>query len=179
MADVLQYRQKSFLPRLAELEPTFVQWTFSELETNPDAGYTLVYPENLPPGVKPRVPITDDECSFNSKDGVHRGWVRNDHMPFYDKGSAFSQAWVLRAEVFHATMWAVARHPTTSCRDHHHTTLPKGQLKLLSGRFFPTEIWHTLIQRQKMGVSCSRVDGVVVRLSFSNVQRKQLHTLVL
>jgi hypothetical protein len=47
--DVLRYRQESFLPRFAELEPTFVQWTFSELETKPDAGYTLVDPENLPP----------------------------------------------------------------------------------------------------------------------------------
>jgi hypothetical protein len=47
--DVLRYCQESFLPQFAELEPTFVQWTFSELESNPNAGYTLVYPENLPP----------------------------------------------------------------------------------------------------------------------------------
>jgi hypothetical protein len=83
---VFEYRQESFLPRLAELEPSFVQWTFPELETNPDAGYTQVYTQILPPGFTPRSPVTLDEGSFNSKDVVRRGWVRNAHMPFYNKG---------------------------------------------------------------------------------------------
>jgi hypothetical protein len=84
--NVLQYCQALLLPRLAELEPTFTRCTFPELETNPDVRYTSVYPENLPPGAKPRIPVTHDECSFNSQEGVYRGWVRNAHMPFYHKG---------------------------------------------------------------------------------------------
>jgi hypothetical protein len=84
--DVLAYRNDVFLPRLAELEPTFVQWTFPHLDEDPDADPILVYPQNLPPGVKPRVPVTHDESSFNSKDGVHKAWVKEDYAPFYDKG---------------------------------------------------------------------------------------------
>jgi hypothetical protein len=84
--DVLAYRNDVFLPRLAELEPTFVQWTFPHLEEDPDADPILVYPQNLPPGVKPRVPVTHDESSFNSKDGIRRAWVKEDYLPFYDKG---------------------------------------------------------------------------------------------
>jgi hypothetical protein len=84
--DVLAYRNEVFLPRLAELESTFVEWAFPHLDDDPDAEAILVYPENLPPGTKPRVPVTHDESSFNSKDGVHRAWVKADHLPFYDKG---------------------------------------------------------------------------------------------
>jgi hypothetical protein len=53
---------------------------------NHDAVYTFVYPQNLPPGVRPRIRVTHEAGYFNSKVGVRHVWVRNDHMTFYEKG---------------------------------------------------------------------------------------------
>ena len=68
------------LPRLAELEPTLVRWTYPYLdnddlpaESEKREEPVLVYPNELPQGILPRIPITHDECSFNAKDGVKQG----------------------------------------------------------------------------------------------------------
>jgi len=85
--DVLDYRDTQFLPRLAELEPTFVQFELvPATELTPEHIISRPPSAPLPHGVRPRVPVTHDECSFNSTDGVHRGWVHEDHIPFFNKG---------------------------------------------------------------------------------------------
>ena len=101
--DVVEYRERVFLPRLADLEPTFVRWTYPHLDNNNSDNNSdnnlpaefeqqleeepvLVYPVDLPQGILPRIPITHDECSFNAKDGVRQGWIEDDHIPFFDKG---------------------------------------------------------------------------------------------
>ena len=47
---------------------------------------SLIYPESLPPGTRPRIPVTHIERSFNAKDGISRGWVKDGSIPFFDKG---------------------------------------------------------------------------------------------
>jgi hypothetical protein len=73
---------------LTELEPTFVRWTLPDAN-NEDSEPILVYPD-LPPHIRPRVPITHDECTFSSKDGTKHGWVREGGIPFFDKGRGAS-----------------------------------------------------------------------------------------
>ena len=76
----VEYRDTVFLPRLAELEPTLVRWTYPYLdiddlpaESEKREEPVLVYPNELPQGILPRIPITHDECSFNAKDEVKQG----------------------------------------------------------------------------------------------------------
>jgi hypothetical protein len=87
-ADVIAYREDVFLPRLAELEKSFVRWTYPDDTEEP----VLIYPdpENLFPNTPPRIPITHDECSFNAKDGIKQGWVKGDNIAFFDKGRGVS-----------------------------------------------------------------------------------------
>ncbi|KAF8511964.1 hypothetical protein BDD12DRAFT_905452 [Trichophaea hybrida] len=76
-ADVKEYKNTVFLPYLAELQHTFVEWLFP----NPNGPPVLKYPTNLPPGVKPRIQVTHDECSFNSKDGVQKPGCKETMFP--------------------------------------------------------------------------------------------------
>jgi hypothetical protein len=86
--DVVKYRKEVFLPRMAELEPTLVKWELQEATTTEPEHLVLREPDpsSLPPGIRPRLLCTHDECSFNSTDGQHRGWVHEDHVPFFNKG---------------------------------------------------------------------------------------------
>ena len=70
--DVAGYRNNFFLSLLTELEPTFERLTFPHEDSEDPV---LIYP-NLPTGVRPRVPITHDECTFNSKDATSRAGCR-------------------------------------------------------------------------------------------------------
>ena len=69
---------------MAELVKTFVRWTYPNPESEE---LVLIYPQpcDLPPGTHPRIPITHDECSFNAKDGIKQGWVKEVSVPFFDK----------------------------------------------------------------------------------------------
>jgi hypothetical protein len=86
--DVVKYRNEVFLPRMVELEPTFVKWELQEATPTEPERLVLREPDPsyLPPGVRPRLPCTHDECSFNSTDGQHKGWVHEEHIPFFNKG---------------------------------------------------------------------------------------------
>ena len=69
---------------MADLEKIFVRWT----NPNPESEEpVLIYPQpyDLPPGTRPRIPISHDECSFNGKDSIKQGWVKEDSIPFFDK----------------------------------------------------------------------------------------------
>ena len=74
---------------MAELDKTFVRWTYPNPESEEPV---LIYPQpcDLPSGTHPRIPITHDECSFNAKDGIKQGWVKEDSVPFFDKGRGAS-----------------------------------------------------------------------------------------
>ena len=70
-ADVIAYRDNVFLPRLASLEPTFVQFDLvPETDSTPEHVISRPPMLPLPPGIRPRIPVTHDECSFNSADGI-------------------------------------------------------------------------------------------------------------
>ena len=73
-SDVVAYRNDVFLPILAALVPTFVQWTYPDLDSDSPI---LIYPKSLPPGARPRIPVTHDECNFNAKDWISRSWVKD------------------------------------------------------------------------------------------------------
>ena len=74
---------------MAEQEKTFVRWTYPDPEREEPV---LIYPQpcDLPPGTRLRIPITHDECSFNAKDVIKQGWVKEDSIPFFDKGRGAS-----------------------------------------------------------------------------------------
>ena len=50
------YRQDIFPPRLAELDKTFVRWTYPEPESEEPV---LIYPQpyDIPSGTRPRIPV--------------------------------------------------------------------------------------------------------------------------
>jgi hypothetical protein len=80
-ANVKEYKNTGFLPYLAELQHTLVMRSFP----NPDGPPVLLYPTNLPSGIKPQIRVCHDECSFNSTDGVREAWVQGDNVPFDDE----------------------------------------------------------------------------------------------
>ena len=75
--DVIQYRQKVFVPTLRALENRMVRWQLVETPN----GETLqtIYPVNLPAGVCPIVPIVHDETTSNANDGRNKVWINEDH----------------------------------------------------------------------------------------------------
>jgi len=73
--DVITYHQKVFLPKLAELEPLFIQFQLVPATASTPEYVISRPPSALPSGCPPQVPVTHDECSFNSTDGPHQGWV--------------------------------------------------------------------------------------------------------
>ena len=69
---------------MAELEKTFVRWTCPDPESEePVLIYPLPY--DLPPGTRPRISITHDECSFNGIDGIKPCWVKEDSISFLNE----------------------------------------------------------------------------------------------
>ena len=51
-------------------------------------------PKSLPHGARPRIPVTQEECSFNANGGISRGWVNDNSIPFFNKAGA-RQSWYL------------------------------------------------------------------------------------
>ena len=66
--DVVNYRQKEFLPQLAAFQSSIVEW---------DAELKQVTKE-LPEGEKWKVIVTHDESTFNANDGRHQIWIEED-----------------------------------------------------------------------------------------------------
>jgi hypothetical protein len=81
--DVVEYRQEQFLPALKELENRMVRWEL--IESNGGEELRMVYPTNLPVGVKPIVLIVHDESTFNANDGRSKIWIKDDHIPLKKK----------------------------------------------------------------------------------------------
>jgi len=77
-SDIKKYRQEVFLPRLESYTDRLMAWDESLNE--------LPNPE-LDLGEKqPLIFVTQDECTFNSNDGVHYLWVHDEHKPLRKKG---------------------------------------------------------------------------------------------
>ena len=70
----------------------------------------LIYPQpcDLPFGTCPRILVTYDECSFNAKDGIKEGWVKEDAIPFFEKGRCIS---IMVSEYMMWKSTAPCRHP--------------------------------------------------------------------
>ena len=45
----------------------------------------MIYPANLPPGVKPIVLLVHDESTFNANNDRSRIWIKDDHIPWKNK----------------------------------------------------------------------------------------------
>ena len=75
--DVVEYRQKNFLPTWASFERRMV--LFSE-----DGSWTKLL--GLKEGEKPLVLVTHDESTFNANDGKRRIWKEKGKSPFRPKG---------------------------------------------------------------------------------------------
>jgi len=73
LPDAQDYREKTFLPLMAELAPTMVDWIFPDPNDPP----VVIYPkaEHRTSDVKPRVPFMHTKA-----------WVLEDALPFIDKG---------------------------------------------------------------------------------------------
>ena len=74
-SEMVSYRNDVFLPTLPALQPTFVQWTYADHDSDLPIPACL---ESHPPGTLPRIPATHDECSFNAKDRI-----KDDSIPFF------------------------------------------------------------------------------------------------
>ena len=74
--DVVGYRQNEFLPQLAALRPSLVEW---------DAKLKRV-PKELPNGEKWKVFVTHDESTFYANDGRHQMWIEGEKQPLRPKG---------------------------------------------------------------------------------------------
>ena len=82
-ADVVAYRQAEFLPALQALENRMVHWEL--INANGEEELRMVYPSDLPPGVRPVVLIVHDESTFNANDGRLKIWVKEDNLSLKKK----------------------------------------------------------------------------------------------
>ena len=62
-----------------------MRWTYLDPESEEPI---LIYPQpcDIPLSTRPRISVTHDEYSFNTKDGIKQGWFKGDSIPFFDKG---------------------------------------------------------------------------------------------
>ena len=74
--DVVKYQQNEFLPQLAALQPSIVEW---------DAELKRI-PKELPAGEKWKIAVTHDESTFNANDGQHQIWIEGKKQPLRPKG---------------------------------------------------------------------------------------------
>lgn len=81
--DVTTYRDKEFLPRMAEFQRRSVKYDGEKMdqETPPD----------LKPGEKPVAFITHDECTYSGNDGKKRFWLKADEQVLLPKGKGVSE----------------------------------------------------------------------------------------
>jgi len=83
-SDVVQYRQEHFLPALKALEDGIVRWELVHSEEG-EALEIILYPANLPPGIRPIVLVVHDESTFNANDGRSKIWIKDDNIPLKKK----------------------------------------------------------------------------------------------
>lgn len=81
--NVVAYQQAQFLPALRDLENRMVRWEL--IDPNGNEELQIVYPSDLPPGVRPVVLIVHDESTFNANDGRSKIWVKEDNIPVKKK----------------------------------------------------------------------------------------------
>ena len=56
-----------------------VRWKLVQSEEG--EALEMIYPANLPPGVKPIVLMVHDESTFNANNGRSKIWIKDDHIP--------------------------------------------------------------------------------------------------
>jgi len=81
--DVVQYRQKCFVPALKGLEDRRVRGGL--VASNQSESLQIKYPTDLPAGVKSIVFVVHDESTFNANDGRSKIWIKDDQMPLKKK----------------------------------------------------------------------------------------------
>jgi len=82
-ADVVSYRHEQFLPSLKAPDDCMTHWELVQNDQSEEIH--IVYPPNLPTGVRPIVPIVHDESTFNANDGRSKVWVKNNGVPLRKK----------------------------------------------------------------------------------------------
>ena len=75
--DVVDYRQKFFLPAMAEFEKRMAQYEGPELKR---------IPPTLAPGEREIIPNFHDESTFHGNEESRSAWLRNDEQPLRKKG---------------------------------------------------------------------------------------------
>ncbi|KAA8895915.1 hypothetical protein FN846DRAFT_995097 [Sphaerosporella brunnea] len=107
--DVVSYRQDTFLPFMARIEPRLAKWDLNAsgelvslpLNVDPLAAHVWIqfaqYPVEMQfevmralqhdPAAVPceLIPVIHDECTYNANDGVHHQWILGDHNPLRKK----------------------------------------------------------------------------------------------
>ncbi|KAG0634031.1 hypothetical protein HOY80DRAFT_895590 [Tuber brumale] len=81
--DVIQYRQEHFLPARKAFEECMVCWELVNSEEG--EALQIIYPTNLPSGVRPIIFIVYDESTFNANDGWSKIWIKENHVPLKKK----------------------------------------------------------------------------------------------
>lgn len=76
-ADVVRYRNDTFLPAMSEFEARMVHYEGPEMKR--------VEP-TLKPGEKEIIPHFHDECCFHTNDETKSAWLRKDEQPLRKKG---------------------------------------------------------------------------------------------
>jgi hypothetical protein len=85
--DVVEYRQDTFLPKMAAFEQLM-----SKFE-----GPNLVQKEPvLPPGKRKIIACFHDECSFHAHDAISYAWLCKDEQPLCRKG----HGWIIHVSDF-------------------------------------------------------------------------------
>jgi hypothetical protein len=77
--DVLDYRQKHFLPAMQQYRSRMVEYKIGEVETE--------LTKQLQPGERRIVLVAHDESTMQANDGEKEGWVMNGEQPLKKKGA--------------------------------------------------------------------------------------------
>ena len=77
--DVLDYRQKHFLPAMQQYRSRMVEYKIGEVETE--------LTKQLQPGKRSLVLVAHAESTMQANDGEKEGWVMNEEQPLKKKGA--------------------------------------------------------------------------------------------